>query len=67
MRNAKGKRLKGAKVRLKPRKLGTLEAGSTHAVKVSLRMKDKPRPGTYRGTIQAEGAPGLWLPIEVVI
>jgi hypothetical protein len=26
-----------------------------------------PGPGTYRGTIQAVGAPGLWLPLEVAV
>jgi len=25
------------------------------------------RAGTYRGTIQASGAPSLWLPFEVTI
>jgi hypothetical protein len=67
LRNSKGKRLKGAKVRFKPRKLGSLEAGSSIAVKISLVAKDDPRPGVYRGMIQAQGAPGPWLPIEVTV
>ena len=41
---------------------------SSRAVTVSLAL-DSPVPaaGTYRGTIQADGAPGLWLPLEVSV
>jgi hypothetical protein len=67
LRSSEGKRLKGAKVRFEPRKLALLEARSSRAVKVSLVVKDAPRSGIYRGTIQAEGAPRLWLPVEVAI
>ena len=67
LRSSEGKRLKGAKVRFKPRKVARLEARSSRAVKVSLVAKDAPRPGIYRGTIQAQGAPRLWLPLEVAI
>jgi hypothetical protein len=67
LRNSDGKRLKGAKVRFKPRKVEPLPARSSRAVTVSLVAKDELRPGIYRGTIQAEGAPRLWLPLEVAI
>jgi hypothetical protein len=67
LRSAEGKRLKGVKVRFKPRKLARLEARSGRAVTVSLVAKDVPRPGIYRGTIQAQGAPRLWLPLEVAV
>jgi hypothetical protein len=67
LRRANGKRLKGAKVRFEPRKVARLEARSSRAVKVSLVAKDSPRPGVYRGTIQAQGAPRLWLPVEVAV
>lgn len=67
LRSSKGKKLKCAKVRFTPRKLESLQPHSSRAVAVSLVPKDSPRPGIYRGTIQAEGAPRLWLPIEVVI
>ena len=67
LRNSDGKKLKGAKVRFKPRKVEPLPARSSRAVTMSLVTKDEPRPGIYRGTIQAEGAPRLWLPVEVAI
>jgi hypothetical protein len=67
LRSAEGKRLKAFKLRFEPRKITRLEARSSRAVKVSLVAKDAPRPGIYRGTIQAKGAPGLWLPVEVTI
>jgi hypothetical protein len=67
LRSSKGKRLKGAKLRFEPREVEWLEGRSSRAVKVWLVTKDTPRPGVYRGTIQAEGAPGLWLPVEVRI
>jgi hypothetical protein len=67
LRSPEGKRLKGAKVRFEPREVARLEARSSRAVKVSLVAKDAPRPGIYRGTIQAQGAPRLWLPVEVAI
>jgi hypothetical protein len=34
---------------------------------VSLAATGPLRPGIYRGTIQADGAPKLWLPLEVSI
>ena len=67
LRNSDGKRLKGAKVRFDPREVESLPARSSRTVAVSLVSKDELRPGVYRGTIQARGAPRLWLPVEVVI
>lgn len=67
LRNSDGKKLKGAKVRFDPRKVEPLPARSSRAVAVSLVAKDELRPGVYRGTIQAQGAPKLWLPLEVAI
>ena len=67
LRNSEGKKLKGAKVRFAPREVEPLPPRSGRAVTVSLKRKDAVRPGTYRGTIQADGAPQLGLPIEVVI
>jgi hypothetical protein len=67
LRRSDGKRLKAAEVRFKPRKVSLLEARSSRAVEVSVVAKDAPRPGIYRGTIQAKGAPGLWLPVEVAV
>ena len=67
LRNSDGKKLKGAKVRFDPREVEPLPARSSRAVTVSLVAKDELRPGVYRGTIQAQGAPSLWLPLEVAI
>jgi hypothetical protein len=67
LRDSDGKKLKGAKVRFDPRKLEPLPARSSRAVTVSLAATDELRPGTFRGTIQAKGAPNLWLPLEVTV
>ena len=59
--------LDAADVSFEPSEVPRLEPRSSRAVTVSLVVKGAPRPSAYRGTIQAEGAPRLWLPIEVVI
>jgi hypothetical protein len=59
--------LEGAGVRFEPRQVALLPSRSSQAVVVSLDATGPLRPGTYRGTIQADGAPRLWLPIEVAI
>jgi hypothetical protein len=59
--------LDGAAVGFEPAELDVLPARSSRAIAVSLTAPGAPRPGTYRGTIQARGAPALWLPLEVVI
>ncbi len=59
--------LDGADVRFEPAEVTLLPPRSSRAVVVSLATGASPRPGTYRGTIQADGAPGLWLPFEVAI
>lgn len=65
--DSKGRVLKGAEVCFKPRKVALLPARSSRAVVVSLAASRALRPGVYRGTIQAKGAPRLWLPLEVTI
>ena len=59
--------LDGAEVGFEPREVDPLPARSSRAVVVSLAAAGPLRPGTYRGTIQAQGAPRLWLPLEVVV
>jgi len=59
--------LEGVEAHFEPAEVSRLEPRSNRAVTVSLAVSGAPRPGAYRGTIQAEGAPRLWLPIEVVI
>jgi hypothetical protein len=34
---------------------------------ISVLAVGEPRPGVYRGTIQTEGAPAMWLPLEVAV
>jgi hypothetical protein len=65
--NSDGTVLEGAEVCFEPREMPLLPARSSRAVVVSLAATRALRPGTYRGTIQADGAPGLWLPLEVAI
>jgi hypothetical protein len=59
--------LQHAEVCFEPREVALLPARSSRAVVVSLAATQRLRPDTYRGTIQAHGAPGLWLPLEVAI
>jgi hypothetical protein len=59
--------LEGADVSFEPAEVTLLPARSSRAVTVSLTAAGSLRPGCYRGTIQARGAPGLWLPFEVVV
>lgn len=57
----------GARVHFEPGEVEPLPPRSSRAVLVSLTATGSPRPGIYRGTIQADGAPRLWLPFEVAI
>jgi hypothetical protein len=59
--------LDGARVLFEPGEVELLPARSSRAVLVSLAATGSLRPGIYRGTIQAEGAPKLWLPLEVTV
>jgi hypothetical protein len=65
--DADGTVLEGADVRFEPNEVELLPARSSRAVVVSLVAAEPLRPGTYRGTIQAHGAPRLWLALEVVV
>jgi hypothetical protein len=59
--------LDGAEVSFEPRDVALLPARSSRAVVMSLAAGGALLPGIYRGTIQAQGAPRLWLPLEVVV
>jgi hypothetical protein len=65
--DAGGTVLDGAGVRFEPEHVDRLPARSSRAVAVSLAATPRPRAGTYRGAIQAQGAPALWLPLEVAV
>jgi hypothetical protein len=65
--DSQGAVLEGADVRFEPAQVEPLPGRSSRAVTVSLEAGGTLQPGTYRGTIQADGAPGVWLPLEVVV
>jgi hypothetical protein len=69
--DARGERLAGVEVRFDPAEVEAMPARSSRAVTVTLAENGAAREdlpaGTYRGTIQARGAPGVWLPLEVVV
>jgi len=65
--DAQGELLEGVEVRFDPAELEPLPARSSRAVTISLAGQVPLVAGTYRGTIQARGAPGVWLPLEVVV
>jgi hypothetical protein len=65
--DCEGNVLDGAAVRFDPPDVEVLPPRSNRAVVVSVTAPGSATPGTYRGTIQARGAPGLWLPLEAVI
>ncbi|HEX6712687.1 MAG TPA: hypothetical protein VF066_04850 [Thermoleophilaceae bacterium] len=62
-----GAPLEGARVRFEPAEVPLLPARSSRGIAVSLAARGPLPPGTYRGAIQARGAPKLWLPFEVTI
>jgi hypothetical protein len=57
--------LDGSFVAFDPPLVDVLAPRSSRAIAVSL--VGAPPAGLYRGTIQARGAPGVWLPLEVVV
>jgi hypothetical protein len=59
--------LDGAEVSFDPPEMAALPPRSSRAVLVSVRANGAMPPGIYRGTIQADGAPRLWLPLEVEV
>jgi hypothetical protein len=65
--DSQGRALDGAVVRFEPAELVQVHARASRAVTASLAADAELPPGTYRGTIQARGAPELWLPLEVTI
>jgi hypothetical protein len=56
-----------ARVGFDPPEISLLAARSSRGVVISLIAGRDPSPGVYRGAIQADGAPALWLPIEVAV
>jgi hypothetical protein len=59
--------LDDAQVRFDPGEVAPLPPRSSRGILVSLAASGPLRPGIYRGTIQADGSPGLWLPVEAAV
>jgi hypothetical protein len=64
---ADGSVLQHAQARFEPPDVELLPPRSSRGVLISLASEGELSAGVYRGTIQAEGAPKLWLPFEVVV
>jgi hypothetical protein len=56
-----------ARVSFDPSEVPLLPPRSSRGVAISVAASRPPRAGIYRGTIQADGAPTLWLPVEVTV
>ena len=56
-----------ARVAFEPSEVLMLPPRSSRGVVVSVAASGRPGPGIYRGTIQADGAQALWLPVEVAV
>jgi hypothetical protein len=50
-----------------PGRIDSLPGRSSRGVTVSVRRHGRVRAGTYRGLIQVEGAPDVWLAVEVIV
>ena len=57
----------GAEVRFDPPEIAELPPRSSRGVVISIAAGDKSPPGIYRSTIQVDGAPALWMPLEVSV
>ncbi len=65
--SADGAALIAAELLITPGEVAELPARGSATIVVSLRTERAPPAGIYRGTLQAAGAPLLWLPIEVTV
>jgi hypothetical protein len=65
--SAAGGEVLDARVRFDPVEVPLLPPRSSRGVVISVLAVGEPRPGVYRGTIQTEGAPAMWLPLEVAV
>ena len=66
LRSADGDRL-DAEVTFAPAQLAEVAARSSRGIAVGLAAGDLLAAGTYRALVQVEGAPDLWLALEVVV
>jgi len=54
-------------LRFDPAEVAELPARSARGVVVTLGVEQPLEPGTYRGVIQADGAPNLWIALELTV
>lgn len=59
--------LLGASIVCEPSRVDSLPGRSSRGITVSVRRHGRVRAGTYRGLIQVEGAPEVWLAVEVIV
>ena len=59
--------LLGASVVCDPGRIDSLPGRSSRGITVAVRRHGRVRAGTYRGLIQVEGAPEVWLAVEVTV
>lgn len=57
----------GGGVEIDPAKIDGLPSRSSRGFVLSVVVEASTTPGTYRGTVQVQGAEAVWMPIEVVV
>lgn len=62
-----GLALEGARVGFEPANVERVPPRSNRAIRVSVEVDGAAEPGVYRGAIQAQGVPRLWLPLQVTV
>jgi hypothetical protein len=67
LRSSDGATVRGRSVRFEPATVAELPARSSRGVRASIRATGAPAAGRYRGLLQAEGAPGVAVPVELTI
>ena len=54
-------------VEIDPAKIDGLPSRSSRGFVISVTADPSAVPGTYRGTVQVQGAEAVWMPIEIVV
>jgi hypothetical protein len=67
LRASDGTALGSACLRFDPSAAVELPARSARGVILTLSLDEPLEPGTYRGVIQADGAPNLWVTLEIAV
>jgi len=67
LRTPAGTLISSGCVVFEPAEAAELPARSARGFVVSLDVENPLEPGAYRGVVQAEGAPRLWVPVELTV